>query len=63
LRGIHRGIVGANGDATGEVAWRLGVGTVSGGRAFLELRNDVYAGGPPNRAAGLTIELRLGRVT
>jgi hypothetical protein len=42
LRGIHRGIVRAHGDARGTICWRLGIGMTPGGEAFLDLRNDVY---------------------
>jgi hypothetical protein len=43
LRGIHRGIVGAHGDATKEVRWQLGLGAAASGAAFLTFHNDVYA--------------------
>jgi hypothetical protein len=47
LRGIHRGILRAYGDATGEVRWQLGLGAGPSRGAFLSLRNDTYTEATP----------------
>jgi hypothetical protein len=45
LRGIHKGVVRAHGEAGREIRWQLGLGAGASGEAFLSFRNDVYAEG------------------